>query len=153
LNKCWTALSWILILAGQIAAGFALVSLAGLLVDTSSLRSLTQFMLTPVSIWLAISLSVYSIGMLGLVLKKVKPLVMWLRLATTLVLAAAPMILLTVNAAVVGVENTQDFNSIVLGRMLPYYTQLGFVFALLGFFVTVWWHRAVPDKMKTTRAQ
>jgi hypothetical protein len=149
LKKGWIAFSWFLILVVQIIVGFVLVSLTALLIDTTNLRSLTQFILTPLSIWLAISLSVYGVGMIGLVFKKVKPLVALLRLATTLILAAVPMIILTINAAVVGVENTQEFGSIVLARMVPYYTQLAYVFALLGFFVTIWWHKAVPARVKT----
>jgi hypothetical protein len=149
MKKTWNVLAWILIVAAQIALGYILVLLLTLNNSKPPLETISHFLLTPLFIWLGYLIGIYGIGMLGLVLKKVKPLVPGLRLLTTAILAVLPMLMLIFNAVTVGVENQQQFQDLVINRMVPYYTQLCAVFSLLGFYITVWWHKAVPKKIKS----
>lgn len=148
MNKGWNALSWVLIVVAQIALGYALVSVINSVIYKPQIETITQFLMIPLSIFLGYLIGVYGIGMLGLVLKKLKPLVAGLRLFTTAVMTVIPMLMLIFNAVTVGVENRQQFQDIVMVRMVPYYTQLCAVFALLGFYITIWWHKVVPKKTK-----
>jgi len=148
MNKGWDALSWILIVLAQIAIGYALVFTINLIIYKPQIETIPQFLTIPLSIWLGYLVGVYGIGMLGLVLKKLEPLVAGLRLFTTAIMTVIPMLMLIFNAVTVGVENRQQFQDIVMVRMVPYYTQLCVVFALLGFYITVWWHKVVPKRTK-----
>jgi hypothetical protein len=147
LKKIWNILSWILIFGTQVGAGYAIVSLSKQLISTD-FKTITQFLIIPIMIWLGYSLGIYGIGMIGLVLKRVKPLFPILRLATTMLMAAAPMVMLTFNAFTLGLANPQEFDALVMARMVPYYTQLCVVFAMLGFFITVWWQKNTRLQMK-----
>lgn len=148
MNKGWNALSWVLIVVAQIALGYALVSVINSVIYKPQIETITQFLMIPISIFLGYLIGVYGIGMLGLVLKKLKPRVAGLRLFTTAIMTVIPMLMLIFNAVTVGVENRQQFQDIVMVRMVPYYTQLCAVFALLGFYITIWWHKVVPKKTK-----
>ncbi len=147
MNKIWNALSWILIVVAQIVIGYGLVYFLNILNYKPQYETIQQFLMIPFSIWLGYLIGVYGIGMLGLGLKKIEPLVAGLRFLTTAVMTAIPMLILIFNAVTMGLEDRQQFQDIVMVRMVPYYTQLCTVFALLGFYVTVWWHRAVPKKI------
>lgn len=149
MNKGWNALSWVLIVVAQIALGYALVSVINSVIYKPQIETITQFLMIPISIFLGYLIGVYGIGILGLVLKKLKPRVAGLRLFTTAIMTVIPMLMLIFNAVTVGVENQQQFQDIVMVRMVPYYTQLCAVFALLGFYITIWWHKVVPKKQKT----
>lgn len=148
MNKGWNALSWVLIVVAQIALGYALVSVINSVIYKPQIETIAQFLMIPISIFLGYLIGVYGIGMLGLVLKKLKPRVAGLRLFTTAIMTVIPMLMLIFNAVTVGVENRQQFQDIVMVRMVPYYTQLCAVFALLGFYITIWWHKVVPKKTK-----
>ena len=148
MNKGWNALSWVLIVVAQIALGYALVSVINSVIYKPQIETITQFLMIPISIFLGYLIGVYGIGMLGLVLKKLKPRIAGLRLFTTAIMTVIPMLMLIFNAVTVGVENRQQFQDIVMVRMVPYYTQLCAVFALLGFYITIWWHKVVPKKTK-----
>ncbi len=148
MKKNWSTLAWVLIVAVQTAVGYGLVSLSGSFTIKSHINTTAQFLMVPLGIWLGYSIGVYGIGMLGLVLKKVKPLVPGLRLLTTAVMTAIPLLILTFNAITVGLENQQQFQGVVIGRMVPYYTQLCLAFSLLGFYVTLWLNKTVPIKAK-----
>lgn len=148
MNKGWDAFSWVVLVVAQIAIGYLLVVILNSIFLKPQIETIQQFLMIPFSIWFGYLIGVYGIGMLGLVLKKVTPLVAGLRLITTAVMTAIPMLVLIFNATTVGLENGQDFQDIVMARMVPYYTQLCAVFALLGFHITVWWQRAAPKKAK-----
>lgn len=148
MNKAWNAFTWVLIVTVQIVVGYGLVILINSLTQKPPVVTVQQFLLIPFSIWLGYLTGIYGIGMLGLVLKKIEPRVAGLRLLTTAVLTAVPVLMLIFNGTTVGLENQQQFQAIVMGRMVPYYTQLCAVFSLLGFYVTIWWHRAAPQKAK-----
>jgi len=146
MNKGWNALTWILIGLAQLAVGYGLVFIINLNIYKPQIETIPQFLLIPLSIWLGYLVGIYSIGMLGLGLKKLKPLVAGLRLFTTAVMAIIPMLVLIFNAVTIGLEDQQQFQELVMVRMVPYYTQLCAVFALLGFYITIWWHKAAPRK-------
>ncbi len=146
MNKLLNTLSWVLIGVGQIGVSYLLITLATLSIFQTKIVTMQQFIMVPLSIWGSYVVGVFGVGMLGLKLQKVKPLVPGLRLAATAVTTALPMFMLGFNAAAVGVQNQPQFQDIVIVRMVPYYTELCAVFALLGFFVTVWWNRVVPKK-------
>lgn len=147
IKQVWNAITWALIVGAQLAVGYALVFIVNLSINTSQIETIAQFLKIPSSIWLGYSIGVYGIGMLGVWLKKYQPLVPLLRLATTATMALIPMLILIFNSVTVGVENQKEFQDLVIVRMVPYYTQLCAVFALLGFYITVWWHKAVPKKV------
>jgi len=142
MQKSWDIFTWILILLAQTAAGYFLVLLTRVFIDYSQATTIARFLIIPLSIWLSYSIAVYGIGMLGLWVKKKKPTVAVLRLITTTTLASVPMLMQVFNGVSVGVEDWQQFHDLVIGRMVPYYTQLCAAFALVGFFVTIWWHKA-----------
>lgn len=153
MNKRWNTVSWVLILIAQVAVGYGIVFLGTVYINQPETKTLQQFLIIPLTIWLGYLVGVYGIGMLGLSLKKVEPRVSWLRLFTTAVAGLVPVLILIFNAATVGVENQQQFHDLVIVRMVPYYTQLCAVFALLGFYITIWWHRAVPSKAGLTKTE
>jgi hypothetical protein len=142
MNEGWNAISWTLIVTAQISVGYSLVSVINSIVIKQQVITITQFFLIPSSIWLGY----HRIARFGV--KELKPLAFGLLLFSAAILTAIPMALLIFNAVNVGVENQQQFQEIVIVRMVPYYTQLCLVFALLGFYITVWWHKAVPQTKK-----
>ncbi len=148
MTKSWAAISWVLICLAQIGVGYALAFLSNVIINQPAPGAINQFLQIPLGIWLGYIIGVTGIGMLGLALKKITPMVPGLRLLTTAALAAIPMLILIFNAYTAGFEDQAQFQSLVMGRMVPYYTQLCAVFALLGFYITVWWHRVVPAKEK-----
>ncbi len=148
MTKSWAAISWVLICLAQVGVGYALAFLSNVIINQPVAETFGQFLLIPLGIWLGYIIGVYGVGMLGLALKKITPKVPGLRLLTTAILAAIPMLILIFNANAAGVENQAQFQNIIMGRMVPYYTQLCAVFALLGFYITIWWHRVVPAKEK-----
>ncbi len=148
MNKGWNVLSWILIVVAQVAIGYGLVFLGKGLYDQQQVVTIAQFLVIPTGIWLCYAVGIYAIGMLGLVLKKVTPLVPGIRLMTTMTLAVVPMLMLIFNAVSVGPQNQQQFQGVVIARMVPYYTQLSAAFALFGFYITIWWHKAEPQTGK-----
>ncbi len=148
MTKSWAAISWVLICLAQIGAGYVLAFLSNVIINQPVSETFSQFLMIPLGIWLGYIIGVTGVGMLGLALRKITPKVPGLRLLTTGALAAIPMLILIFNAYTVGIENQSDFQSIVVSRMVPYYTQLCAVFALLGFYITIWWHRVVPAKKK-----
>ncbi len=148
MKKSWNTLLWILILAAQFGIGYALVTLSNTFTIRPRMETIPQFLMVPLGIWLGYLVGVYALGMLVLVLKKVEPVAAGLRLFTTAVLGTLPMLILIFNAVTIGVENQQQFQTLVMARMVPYYTNLCAVFALLGFYITVWWHKVTPKTEK-----
>ncbi len=148
MTKSWAAISWVLICLAQIGAGYGLAFISTVIINQPVPKTLSQFLMIPLGIWLGYVIGVTGVGMLGLALKNVKPKVPGLRLLTTGALAAIPMLILIFNAYTAGFEDQAQFQSLVMARMVPYYTQLCAVFALLGFYITIWWHRVVPAKKK-----
>ncbi len=149
MTKRWNTLSWILILVAQYATGYALAYMSNLIINQPEVSTMKQFLLFPLGIWLSYIIGVHGVGMFGLFLKKMKPMIPGLRFLTTAIMAVIPMLILIFNAVTVGVDNNlQQFHDLVMIRRVPYYTQLCAVFALLGFYATVWWHKAVPTKKK-----
>jgi heme/copper-type cytochrome/quinol oxidase subunit 3 len=148
MKKTWNVLTWILIVAAQLIFSYWLVSYFTADKSSAQIETMSQFSMIPLIIWVGYVLVVYGLGMLGLLLYKFKPARAGLRFLSTAIMTAIPMLILIFNAQTVGLGNRLEFQHLVMDRMIPYYTQLGLAFALLGFYITVWWQKAPPRKTK-----
>lgn len=146
--KSWSTISWVLICIAQMGAGYGLALLSSVIINQPVIETISQLLQIILGIWAGYTLGIFGVGMIGLALKKITPKVPRLRLLTTAALAVIPMLILYLNAVTIGVENQVEFQSIVISRMVPYYTQLCAAFTLLGFYLTIWWHRVIPIKKK-----
>jgi len=144
MNKTRNIVTWVFIVIGQIAFVYLFIYLFGLLRNNLNVNPTLHFILIAISIWLGALLGTYIIGIVGLILKKEKPLKAGLRFLVTTLLALVPMLVLIYNGFAVGIDNSPDFQNIVLNKMIPYYTQMSLIFALLGFYVTLWWKKIKP---------
>ncbi len=151
MKKFWEIFSWGITICAQIALSF--LTLAGLRnwIFPTSVTSLGAFLIIPFSIWISFIIGFYGIGMLSMILRKIKPLKAGLRLISTAALALIPLVVLTSLSMSVGFEEPVDFRNIVLGRMVPYYTNLNVAFSLIGFYIPTWSKYVKSQQGKTTK--
>ena len=142
--KFWMVIGWGLTIIAQVVLSFLLVEVFNLVVVPAAITTVSEFIIIPLTIWLSYLISVFGIGMLSLVIQKMKPYYTVLRLVSTLVMALIPMAILVFLGLTVGIENQAEFQEIVLERMVPYYTQLNVVFSLLGFYLPTWFKKMAP---------
>ena len=146
MKKFWTIFAWAVTLTAQIIFSFVLVELFNATLVPETITTVTEFLIIPLTIWASFLIGIFAIGMLSLVMRKIKPYYTTLRFLGTLVMAVLPMVLLVFLGLSAGLENTVEFQEIVLGRMVPYYTQLNIVFSLLGFYLPSWFKRNAPNR-------
>lgn len=138
MKKFWPTLGWIVTISIQILISFIILEIFRATVFPLEITMVREFLIIPLAIWLSFTLGAYGAGILGLMINKSKPFYAGLRFISTAVMAVIPMLILIFLGLSVGIENTQDFQEIVLGRMVPYYTQLNVVFSILGFYLPSW---------------
>jgi hypothetical protein len=146
MKKFWTIFGWAVTLAAQITISFVLVELFNATLVPETITTVAEFLTIPLTIWASFLIGIFAIGMLSLVMRKIKPYYTTLRFLGTLVMAVLPMVLLVFLGLSAGLENTVEFQEIVLDRMVPYYTQLNIVFSLLGFYLPSWFKRNAPER-------
>ncbi len=142
--KLWMVLGWGITFIAQVVLSFLLVEVFRLAVVPAAVTTVGEFIIIPLTIWVSYLVGVFCIGMLSLIIRKMKPYYTVLRLVGTLVIALIPMAILVFLGLTVGIENQADFQEIVLDRMVPYYTQLNVVFSLLGFYLPSWFKKMAP---------
>lgn len=142
--KFWMVFGWGITLIAQVALSFLLVEVFNLAVVPTAITTDGEFIIIPLTIWSSYLVGVFGIGMLSLIIRKMKPYYTLLRLVGTLVMALIPMAILVFLGLTVGIENQTEFQEIVLDRMVPYYTQLNVVFSLLGFYLPSWFKNMAP---------
>lgn len=146
MKKFWTIFAWAVTLTAQITLSFVLVELFKSTLVPATITTDAEFLTIPLTIWVSFLIGIFGLGMLSLVMRKITPYYTLLRFLGTLVMALLPMVLLVFLGLSAGLENTVEFQEIVLGRMVPYYTQLNIVFSLLGFYLPSWFKRNAPNR-------
>ena len=146
MKKFWQITGWVITIAFQIGASFLLVELFQRSFYPGEINTAGQFLKIPLMIWFSFMIGVYGIGIVGLLFHRSEKLQTLLRLASTAFMALIPMLLLIFLGLSAGIENEQEFEEIVLGRMVPYYTQLNVVFSLIGFYIPSWFKKLKTEK-------
>lgn len=141
MKKFWQIAGWAVVISFQIGTSFLLVEIFQRFFYPVEINTAGQFLIIPLLIWVSFMIGIYGVGILGLLLRKSEKLQALLRLASTAFMALLPMLLLIFLGLSAGIENEQAFDEIVLGRMVPYYTQLNVVFSLLGFYIPSWFKK------------
>jgi hypothetical protein len=151
MKKFWNIFGWMISIILQILISFLLLELLKLFFYPDSVRTTGEFLSIPLAIWVSFFVGIFGIGMLSLLVRKVTPLNPGLRLLSTAVMIIIPLSILVFLGLTVGIENQKDFEEIVLGRMVTYYTQLTVVFSLLGFYIPTWFKVLQPKTKKNDK--
>jgi len=146
MKKFWQITGWVVSIAVQIGVSFLLVELFQRFFYPAEINTAGQFLTIPLMIWISFLIGIYGFGILGLLIRKSDNLQALTRLASTAFMALIPMLLLIFLGLSAGIENEQEFEEIVLGRMVPYYTQLNVVFSLIGFYIPSWFQMLKTEK-------
>ncbi len=146
MKKFWQIFGWALTLILQILLSLLLVELLSLWIVPASIETPRDFLLIPLTIWFSFLIGVFGIGILSLIIRKMAPYHTLIRLIGTLVMALIPMVLLGYLGLTIGLENQKEFQEVVMGKMVSYYTHLNLVFSLLGFYLLSWFNKLTPKK-------
>lgn len=139
-------LTLILIVIIQVAAGYGLFYLVRILLIPSEIKDPAGFIKIMAAMVLSFALAAWFFGVIGLWIRKVKPLKAGIRLLTSIGLALIPALILAYLGFTVGFEDLSVFNGIVVGKMIPYYTNLTMVMSILGFYLQEWFSKVVKPK-------
>lgn len=151
MKKFWNIFGWIISIVLQVLISYLLLELLKTFFYPLMIRTTGEFIVIPLIIWVSFFIGVYGIGMPSLLIRKVSPLNAVLRLLSTGVMIIIPLSILVFLGLTVGIENEKDFEEIVLGRMVAYYTQLTVVFSLLGFYIPTWFKVFQPKPKKSEK--
>jgi hypothetical protein len=151
MKKFWNIFGWIISIVLQVLISYLLLELLKTFFYPDMIRTTGEFIVIPLLIWASFFIGVYGIGMPSLLIRKVSPLNAVLRLLSTAVMIIIPLSILVFLGLTVGIENEKDFEEIVLGRMVAYYTQLTVVFSLLGFYIPTWFKVFQPKPKKSEK--
>jgi hypothetical protein len=110
-------------------------------------------LIIPLSIWVSFIIGVYGIGILSIAIRKLTPLQAGLRLISTALLELIPLIVLTSLGLTVAFEDPVNFREVVLGKMVPYYTNLNVAFSLMGFYIPTWFRFIRSQKEKAAKIE
>jgi len=147
-NGSLSIIVWILIIALQIAAGYGLFYFVRILLIPAEITNSGAFIKIMAVMVLSFAIAAWIIGLIGLWIKKIKPLKSGFRLLTALGLALIPVLILAYLGNTVGFDDLSIFNEIVVGKMIPYYTNLTMVMSILGFYLPEWFSKVVKPKKK-----
>lgn len=153
MKKFWKIFGWGLTIGVQIGLSFLILEQLRNTIIPTSVTNFSTYLIIPLSIWASFLFGVYSIGILSMVLQKIKPLQAGLRLISTALLAVIPLIVLTFLGLTIGFEDPVDFREIVIGRMVPYYTNLNVVFSLMGFYIPTWFKFVKSQKEQAAKGK
>ncbi len=147
-NGSLSIIVWILIIALQIAAGYGLFYFVRILLIPAEITNSGAFIKIMAVMVLSFAIAAWIIGLIGLWIKKIKPLKSGFRLLTALGLALIPVLILAYLGNTVGFDDLSIFTEIVVGKMIPYYTNLTMVMSILGFFLQEWFSKVIKPKKK-----
>lgn len=136
----------VVIIALQAAAGYGLFSLARIMFTDPVIDNQSGLIKLLIAMAVSIPAAVWLVGLLGLVLKKNVPRRSGLRLFCTAVASLVPVLVLAYLAFTIGFENSKDFQEVVVGRMVVYYSNLELAFAIVGFYLVDWYHKRPSTK-------
>ena len=140
---------WSIIIALQIAAGYGLFYLLRILLIPAEITNSGAFVKIMAVLIHSCAIAAWLIGIIGLwVIRKSKPTKVGFRLLTALGLALIPVLILAYLGNTVGFDDLSIFNEIVVGKMIPYYTNLTMVMSILGFYLPEWFSKVVKPKKK-----
>ncbi|MFZ3070653.1 MAG: hypothetical protein WA110_05985 [Anaerolineaceae bacterium] len=137
-KKALPTIIWIVVIVLQVLAGYETFALVRVLLVPVVIKDRSSFFILAAALVLSISIAVWLVGLLGLRLRKVKPAKAWLRLLATFGLALVPCLIMVYLGTTVGFKDLEIFQDVVVGRMIPYYTNLALVLGMLGFYVSEW---------------
>lgn len=148
-NGSVSIIVWILIIALQITAGYGLFYFVRILLIPAEITNSGAFIKTMTVMVLSFAIAAWIIGLFGLwVIRKSKPTKVGFRLLTALGLALIPVLILAYLGNTVGFDDLSIFTEIVVGKMIPYYTNLTMVMSILGFYLPEWFSKVVKPKKK-----
>ena len=136
----------IVTIALQVAAGYGLFYLVRVLWVNAEITDMRGFITILVAMAGSFQLAAWVIGMLGVLLRKQKPAKPLARFLGTLGGAVVPVLILAYLGSTIGFADAKTFQSVVVGRMIPYYTNLTMVFSIAGFYLREWFSRVVKPK-------
>ena len=152
MKKFWKIFGWGITIAIQIGLSYLILDQLKNWVVPSWITDISAYLIIPLSIWGSFIIGVYGAGILSMLSRKIQPLHAGLRLVSTTVLALIPLIVLTFLGLTVGFEDPAEFRRIVIGRMVPYYTNLNVAFSLIGFYVPTWFDFVRAQRSKTAKS-
>ncbi len=151
MKKFWKIFGWGITIAIQIGLSYLILEQLRDGIVPSQITNINTYLSIPLSIWISFIIGVYGAGILSMLLRKIQPLHVSLRLLSTGLLALIPLVVLTFLGLTVGFEDPAVFRSVVIGRMVPYYTNLNVAFSLIGFYVPTWFDFVRTQKSKTVK--
>jgi TRAP-type C4-dicarboxylate transport system permease small subunit len=146
MKKFWNIFGWVITIILQIVVCLLLQEIFQRYVFPGQVTRTGEFIIIPLLIWASVVIGVYGIGILSFLIRKTTPLQAGLRFLSSAGLALLPLGLLVFLGLSVGFENQQDFQEIVLDRMVSYYSNLAMVFSFLGFYIPNWVKFVQPKK-------
>jgi len=153
MKKFWKIFGWGITIGLQIGLSFLILEQLRNWIVPTWVTNLSTYLIIPLSIWVSFIIGVYGIGILSMAIRKLTPLQAGLRLISTALLALIPLIVLTFLGLTVGFEEPVNFREVVLGKMVPYYTNLNIAFSLMGFYIPTWFRFIRSQKEKAAKIE
>jgi len=153
MKKFWKIFGWGITIGLQIGLSFLILEQLRNWIFPTWVTNLSTYLIIPLSIWVSFIIGVYGIGILSMAIRKLTPLQAGLRLISTALLALIPLIVLTSLGLTVGFEDPVNFREVVLGKMVPYYTNLNVAFSLMGFYIPTWFRFIRSQKEKAAKIE
>lgn len=153
MKKFWKIFGWGITIGLQIGLSFLILEQLRNWIVPTWVTNLSTYLIIPLSIWVSFIIGVYGIGILNMAIRKLTPLQAGLRLISTALLALIPLIVLTFLGLTVGFEEPVNFREVVLGKMVPYYTNLNIAFSLMGFYIPTWFRFIRSQKEKAAKIE
>jgi hypothetical protein len=153
MKKFWKIFGWGITIGLQIGLSFLILEQLRNWIVPTWVTNLSTYLIIPLSIWVSFIIGVYGIGILSIAIRKLTPLQAGLRLISTALLELIPLIVLTSLGLTVGFEDPVNFREVVLGKMVPYYTNLNVAFSLMGFYIPTWFRFIRSQKEKAAKIE
>lgn len=153
MKKFWKIFGWGITIVLQIGLSFLILEQLRNWIVPTWVTNLSTYSIIPLSIWVSFLIGVYGVGILSMAIRKIMPLQAGLRLVSTAALALIPLIVLTFLGLTVGFDDPAEFREIVIGRMVPYYTNLNVAFSFLGFYIPTWFKFVKAQKEKEAKGK
>jgi hypothetical protein len=153
MKKFWKIFGWGITIGLQIGLSFLILEQLRNWIVPTWVTNLSTYLIIPLSIWVSFIIGVYGIGILSIAIRKLTPLQAGLRLISTALLELIPLIVLTSLGLTVAFEDPVNFREVVLGKMVPYYTNLNVAFSLMGFYIPTWFRFIRSQKEKAAKIE
>jgi hypothetical protein len=131
-------LGWLMIMVVQAVAALIVVFLFSLVGYIDKVTNLGQFSLILTVMWLGFVIGVTGVGLATLRLRHTPALVVPQRLLFTAGIGVIPFLIIFMTAARVGTGNPSIFQNYVMAGWMPTLSQVGLIFAIIGFYIPSW---------------